>query len=452
MKFWWFLLIIQVLKFNAKFWNIRFGPRLQIREKETTIVIKHNNPILSSVKGFYGLIGPHVKIHNKTTLYELFTGDGIIQGAFFENKKITFMRRFIRTDKLLYEMENGVIPKNIFTHLFFMFFNQLKILPNMLGLANTAILNVNKKNLVLFERDMPYLLNIDCENKIISTFGKVDIDSISSFSAHSKFSNSGMIETLDYQVLKKRIYFSEINENMEIQKKITIPTKYLPIVHDFASTDQSIFICDSPIAIKIPLIFENKLPVYFDSSKKTMLYKISKNESFIEKYISDYAFYIFHYANVLEKKDSVEIFASIYENLDFNDLNIHGKYRKLILHKSNKTITMEQNPVLENMNLDFPIHYKDEIVLRNVVDNRINGFVICKDLSIMKKIEFADRSICGEPALVQNSPFLIFFATDIKNENSFIILLDLNTYKKTELSLGSQSATLGFHSLFIENK
>jgi len=449
MKLVWFFFMIQVLKINGWMFNLKFGPRFNVAEREHRVHIKNRVGELSSVRGFYGLIGPDVTVHNNTTLYELFTGDGVVQGAFIDKGKITFQRHLVRTDKLLYEIENGRIPDNMCIKMVFMFFQLFNMLPNILGLANTALFKVDDKVMALFERDLPYLLNVNFENKTIETIKKMHIPSMNSFSAHSKFSKLRGIQTLDYNVLKKEINYLELNEQMDIQYKKAIRTKYLPVVHDFLATDSSIVVCDAPIVINPLSIFENKIPVRFDRDKNTQFHVLHYNDSSIEKYHSDCAFYIFHYVAGFENNDRIEFFAAIYENLDFNELNIYGKYRKIILHKSTKTVTMEQNPVLESMNLDFPVCFKDKIVLRKVENKMIQEFIVCQGLRIVKRIQIKNRFVCGEPAIVQGTSLLVCFANDLYEDKSYLIFINLNTYKITEIPTGLPKFSVGFHGIFI---
>jgi hypothetical protein len=168
----------------------------------------------------------------------------------------------------------------------------------------------------------------------------------------------------------------------------------------------------------------------------------------VDTYSSDVAFYIFHYADVFENEERIELFGAVYENLDFNELNIEGRYRKVILYKNDKRVIMESNPVLETMNLDFPVQYGDKTVLRSIENNIINGFVVCKNLNIVKQVRYADKFICGEPALINDT--LVFFANDIISKEGFLMLLNLDTYEKVEIPISADTLSVGFHSLFLE--
>jgi len=174
----------------------------------------------------------------------------------------------------------------------------------------------------------------------------------------------------------------------------------------------------------------------------------------IDKYYVDEGFYIFHYADYRETDKYIEIYASIYNNLDFSELNIVGKYRKLILEKDTKQVTIEKNPELEKLDLEFPVKFDDKIILRNINNRRITGFVVCKGLEIIKNIEFGNKFISGEPVItyIDNIPYLIGFAFDNeKSNNGFLIIIDMNTYEIIEIPI-NETISIGFHSTFISNQ
>jgi carotenoid cleavage dioxygenase-like enzyme len=213
------LLFSQILLFPQKIIALQlngiFGKSFQISNREITKHIPHNKissldaqNILKNINGFYGMIGPDVNEDKIKSVYELFAGDGMIQGVFFDNGNITFVKKFIRTEKLLFEEKHGKIPNNLLVTALFAIGNSLKLLPNIVGRANTALININKNIYALFEGDNPYLLNIDFENKAINTLKKVNIPNINYFCAHSKFNNyEQQIESIDYDVMGKTVNF-----------------------------------------------------------------------------------------------------------------------------------------------------------------------------------------------------------------------------------------------------
>ena len=111
------ILLLQTVFINTLFIKIPFGPRFKIKDREITKKLEYKftqqeQSILKKMDGFYGLIGPDVNINTISNIFDLFTSDGLINGVFFDNGELTFVRHFIRTEKLKYEQKNGKIPKH----------------------------------------------------------------------------------------------------------------------------------------------------------------------------------------------------------------------------------------------------------------------------------------------------------------------------------------------------
>jgi len=158
----------------------------------------------------------------------------------------------------------------------------------------------------------------------------------------------------------------------------------------------------------------------------------------VEKYNVNGSFYIFHYANYRENNTHMNIYASIYDYIDFNELNIEGKYREIIINKITKKVEINKYPEFEEMNLEFPILYNNKTLFRSINNNITNGFVICEDMKIIKKIEFVNKFICGEPAIkkINDSYYLIAFYFNILNsEDSKLLIMDLDTFDYIDIPI-----------------
>lgn len=446
--------ILWILNIHG-FIRIPFGPTFKISEREIRKKIsielpKKETTLLKNINGFYGLIGPDIDMKNVANIYDLFTGDGIIQGVFFDNGELTFVRHFVRTKKLVYEEENGRIPNNAIIKLAFGLLNRLSMLPNALGLANTAILNINKKNYALYERDVPYEIDINFINKTVSTVDRIPLYKIPHFSAHSKYDN-GFIETIDYDVLSKTVSYFVLTPNFDIIKKHIIPLTNLPIVHDFLTINKSIIIFDSPITLALKKL-TSPMPIMLDNTKGTVIHVFDKITGVVDHYNINESMYVFHYANHKENDTHIDIYAPIYDALDFSELDISGKYRMISINKMEKMVTVLKNPELEKLNIDFPISYGNRTVFRNLENKINNGFVICENLNIIKHIIFEDKFICGEPA-IQNIGgvfYLFAYAFNIQNNSkSVLMVINLDNYETIEISL-DENISLGFHSVFIK--
>jgi len=448
--------------------NFKLGSGLKvnnINEKlNINLSLKKTN-VIKQINGFYGLIGPNVNMENNVnSLYDLFMGDGVIQGVFFENGNLTYVKHLIKTEKVLYEEQHGKLPNNNnFLMFIFVLLNKLNVFPNVLGMANTAILNIKNdnlnitsKNYALFERDYPYLLDINFKKKDINTVKKIHINSLSHFSGHSKTNANGNIETIDYKIFNNIVNYALLDKNFKIIDNIEFKFKNLPIVHDFYSDDDILILIDSPILIDFTQDIQNKMPVYLENSKKTFIYIYDKKKKQYETYTCEQGFYTFHYAYVKSKKDTIEIYISQYDELDFTNVNIKGRYRMIEINKNTKNTIIHKNKEIENYNLDFPICFNDKVILRHFENRKINGFVITKGLKLYKNLFFDNKNICGEHSIIyiKNIPHLIFFnVEEDKNKKinkNLLTIINLNNYEIIDIEIRNK-LTLGFHSIFIPN-
>ena len=452
--FFLFASIVLLFPLFEAFLNIKFGNKIVIKDREYHKEIKYKLPyykqnIVNKINGFYGLIGPDVNITTVNNLFDLFVGDGTIQGVFFDNGNVTFVKHLVRTDKVLYEEQNGKIPKNNFFKLLFSMFSKIGLLPDVMGLANTALLKVNNKYYALYERDKPYLLDIDFQNKYIKTISKQEVKNVDHISGHSKYINN-IIETIDYDVLTNTVKYYQLNEKFETVKSKNIKTNYMPIVHDFMVTRDKLVIMDSPLCIDKTNMFKKSLPVLLDNKKYTFIHIYDKTSNIIESYNTTNSFYMFHYADYIETSKTIEIYGSLYDELDFSNLNVKGNYRKIKIDKCTNEVTIEKNKLLEKYNLDFPIKYENKIIFRNIHNMTINGFVIVENMKLIKEIIFDDLFICGEPALlkIEGIPYIVFFG--FSKQKNAIYLINLYNYQYIEILIPME-LNIGFHSIFIPN-
>jgi carotenoid cleavage dioxygenase-like enzyme len=323
---------------------------------------------------------------------------------------------------------------------------KLGIIPNVMGLANTAFLKVNRNIYTVFERDYPYKININVENKRISTDKKMHITGVNTLSGHSKYKDD-TIHSIDYNILSHSLYYYQFDPYFNKKMHVLIKTKYIPLIHDFfLFSSEEIMVVDSPLQFNLlrtfPVIFNRGLPTYIHIYNNT----IHQTDT----YTCSHAFYLFHYADVIETSESIDIYAPIYDTIDFTSLNIQGKYRKLVLDKKTKEITIHKNPELENMNVDFPKKWGDYIILRYIENNAIAGFIICKELEIIKQIPLPDnRYFCGEPAIIdiEGDTFLIGFCYN-NDMHGYFSIVGVSTDAYIEVALYT-NVTMGFHSIFL---
>lgn len=386
--------------------------------------------------GFYGLVGPNIPITSIHSLYSFFTGNGLIQGAFI-HQAVTPIHYYVPTEKTKYPY----MDSSICTLPFYLGLHTVGLFPNPIGVANTAFINTGNKQYLLFERDLPYEIEIDVPNKQITTIGRKRIQGINHLSGHTKVVDE-YVHSLEYSIWKQSVTLLTLTTDLELVKCQEIKTKYIPLVHDFILCNKSTLFTDSPIQWCITSSIKGRFPIIM-THKPTFIHQVDADGT-TTRFKSPHSFFIFHYANVVETPTTIELYAPVYYHLNFDRIDIHGIYSKLRLDKHSKTICITSTPELEKYNLDFPVKWKEYTILRNIKGRTINGFVFCKELSIHRMLDMP-MAICGEPSIVEDT--LVCIGYD-DNFNSYLIQVDLNT-NEMEIENMKQKATLGFHSIFI---
>jgi len=390
----------------------------------------------NAIDGFYGMIGPNIERKNTKSLLDLFMGNGMIQGIFIENGTMTYVKKEVETEKRILEKSR---------------FRKPSLPPNPFGVANTALFHHRNLTYALFERDLPYLVKIDFEKKDVKTVGKYCIEDIAHFSAHPKVKvKDSFIENVEYDILHKNVQIRQFDPFFRVLSTITVPVKYMPMVHDFISTDKSIVFLNSPFKIEFSPFPKIKL----DVTKSSIFYLMDREKNnVVERFYCNHALFIFHYADVYENEEEIEIYAPVHDSLDFSTLNIRGKYRKIVLNKKTKEVKVERNEHLESLYLEFPVSFyhehKRKVLLRYVEDPFNTGLVICYKHTLESRIHFPGKCICGEPSIVivEKIPYGLFFTID-NEENGYINILNLVTTENIEIAT-NEKMKIGFHSLFL---
>jgi hypothetical protein len=154
----------------------------------------------------------------------------------------------------------------------------------------------------------------------------------------------------------------------------------------------------------------------------------------------------------------LEIYAPLYDDIDFDTVKIKGRYRKIVIDKCHNTAYVCNNLETEKYNLDFPVEdVLGNIILRNIQKRKINGFVrVDNNMAITQKWMFDDIFFCGEPIAVRlnNKNGLIAFGNNDLNNNvntslpGGLVLLNMEDGTVVKISV-NDSLTMGFHTVSI---
>ena len=419
--------------------------------------------LLTKVNGFYGQIGPNPMYYNNTDDYHLFDGNGMIQGVFINNSKITFTNHWVRTEKFEYEkktkkkipirMDNILKRKNILLTPFYILLNKLNMFPNYIGTANTALWQLGNNFYALHERDNPYQIGINFINNTIETVNKVNIKGIEYFTAHPK-KYKNFTYFCSYNTFRPVVEIHEINENLEIVNTKLINTKYVNMVHDIVVTNDYIIFIDMPFQFNINNIFNEKMPFYFDKKFNNSIVLVNRNLLNITTIECNESFFAFHYDTSYEDTDNIYINLVMHNDFDldlstFKNTTNYSKYRKLVINKKTFNYYFEKNSYFEDYNLEFPVSNNIYSVLTIFGDKLdMNGFMIIKDFKCKKKHLLFNRKLYAEPSITNTNCVICFTYDDKFNNYLYVYDIDSNTDLEIKLDI---NLIKGFHSIFIKN-
>jgi len=389
------------------------------------------------------MIGPNTQVKQPNDLFELFNENGVVQGVFMANGTARFISHIVETEKRIYEDKYGSVKINLMNLSYFKFMEKIGMGPNILGLANTALLQVpfnQTKILALNERDLPYEIDINQKNQTIKTVGRLKIPFIRHFSAHSKVIDD-TIETIDYSTSLPLVFFYKIKKNMTQIDSSIIWTKYISMIHDFATTNESIIIGDLPMTINFNIYEKPYSILKMKSCLKPRFLVLSKETSKVYQVKSDHSFYFFHFGKVKENQDTIEMYLPMYDEFAFtNPFENKGRYRRIIINKSTREMKIEKNPILENYSVDFPISYGEYTVL--VIPGG-STLIMVKDLEFIEEINL-EGNLYGEPSIKDDKLFCFTYC----GETNFFNIYDLKTKNHTKFEL-PVNISIGFHSIFL---
>jgi carotenoid cleavage dioxygenase-like enzyme len=439
--------IAWIYSISAFLWN---PPKYLVDVKKSISIDlpKSDRSVLNKINGFFGVIGPDLHYRNITNLFDLFIRDGNIQGVFFKEGNLTFVRHYVRTEKYIFERDHGEIPDNPLVQFALVILRKMGF-PNWCGVANTALLQVEDRLYALYERDAPYEIGVDFANASLTTIGKVSA-SMPYFSAHSKWRKlTNTIETVNYDVVSHTISYDQLDSQFyPLRPTHIIRPKYMPMVHDFGYTSSNrILLVDAPFAFNLDTLGKTAMPLHLDPRKTTAFLAVDKTSDRVDVFPTNQSFFIFHYVNCSEDAERIYLWASIYTELDFSQFQLSGKYRKIVLNKATKEVTMESNPKLDQWSLEFPNAYDGD----KIVFSTNRGFVVCRGLELVKRVEWDGHYTCGEPAIeyIDGVPYLIVLTFSSSEHGvSNLVVVHLRTYHIIKIPL-NESLNVGFHSLFL---
>lgn len=186
-----------------------------------------------------------------------FDGDGAILAVHFANGQAQATYRYVQTagyeaesraDRLLYSNYGMKAPG---------LYGMLRGVKNV---ANTSVLVLPDRLLALWEGGMPHALDLeDLTTRGITDLGTTNFKM--PYSAHPKVDpQTGEIFNFGVAIgAKTALQIYQSDRTGRIIKKLSIPLKYTPLIHDFAFAGKYLVFCIAPVRIQLlPILLNQK--------------------------------------------------------------------------------------------------------------------------------------------------------------------------------------------------
>ncbi|TVQ57786.1 MAG: Apocarotenoid-15,15'-oxygenase [Spirulina sp. DLM2.Bin59] len=322
--------------------------------------------------------GPGLLDINGETIHHPFDGDGMVCAIAFQDGKVHFQNRFVRTEGYVKEQAAGKICyRGVFgtqkrggwwANLFDL---QLK------NIANTNVIYWGNRLLALWEAGKPHRL--DPHN--LETIGIDDLDGIlgkgDAFSAHPRIDpacvfDNGQPCLVNFSLSAgpvSTLHLYELDPQGQLLRRKSQPIPGFAFIHDFAITPHYYLFFQNPVSFNpLPFLFGQRGAaecVQFQPDQETKIIVIPRDPASTQpmKMLKAKAGFVFHHANAWEIDeqhlgiDSIcyPSFPEVEPNSDFRDVDFTkvdpGQLWRFSLDLTTETATAT---MLESRCVEFP--------------------------------------------------------------------------------------------------
>lgn len=233
---------IMTAKLSIPSWSSN-NPYLQgvyapVFEEQDEQDLQVEGEIPRGLNGVFMRNGPNPQFEPSSYQFPM-DGTGMIHAVYFQDGKVRYRNRWVRTKEFLLERDAG---RRIYGPTFGP--------PPTANLANTNIIRHAGKFLALWEGGKPYSMDRD-----LNTLGVYDFDGRlpGALSAHPKIDpETGEMIAVAYDSIASRLDYLVVNSNGVLEKALSFDSPWPAMIHDVAITRNYavVFVC--PYVMEIP--------------------------------------------------------------------------------------------------------------------------------------------------------------------------------------------------------
>jgi len=473
-----------------------FGPvKNELFEKNLSVLVSEGG-ILNELEGEYVRNGPNPR-NIPVGGYHWFDGDGMLHGVRIKDGKISYVNRWVRTQRFN-EEEKGMrfIQLGAMTGIFgflrvMLYFLKVKfgVICESLGTgtANTAVVFHDGKLMALVESDFPYALKLLVDGR----FEMMGRNSYSGklrhpFTAHPKVDpDTNELLFFGYKIAPPFLTYSIANSDGELVQSTEISIPKAVMMHDFAITPNYSVFMDLPLEFEPKSMFKNETPYVFNAQRPSRIGVIPRYAKRGDE-IRWFEFapgYIFHTINAFHiEAHEILLMGCRSSHLDLSlDSDKSVKPVPYCYH-INLTTGAKREFALSDVNVDFPVIHPSLIgkpfkfaycatftpslqkgPLFDGIVKFENTYPISEgSFKEVGRIRYGEHCFGGEAVFVpkkgakaEDDGFLMTFIYDESTQRSEYVVFDAKTMSPHPLLcvVMPQRIPYGFHGIWVdENK
>ena len=281
-------------------------------------------------------------------------GDGMIHAVYFDNGKVRYRNRFVRTSGFVTEQRAGRAIYGSLTH-------PVPIDPALIGpggdpgpIKNGAFISVLRHGghlLALDEASTCYELTMD-----LDTIGewKAGTDKPINLGAHNRrHPKTGTLFTLAYSLRQPTVEFHQIDASGNVAKTFSVALAAPTMIHDFILTENHIVLLACPAIFDLQAARSGKPLLQWQPNLGTRIGLIALDGSSTEWLDAD-PFFVFHFGNGFERGGHIFLDYVRHDRLNLGYATANQKVPTL--HRMNIDLSSRKiaDAEIANMVVEFP--------------------------------------------------------------------------------------------------
>lgn len=405
--------------------------------------------------------------------YHAFDGDGMIHAVTFQNGKVSYKNRWVKTEKFKIEQQAG---RALFAGRRDYGKSDVSVQGKSQNTANTSVIWHADKLLALQESSLP----IEINSHSLDTIGNFDFNGALKrlMTAHPSIDhNTGEMLFYSYMnpPIEDHIQLYTANKSGKITSSRKVDVPFLSLMHDFAITRDWIIVPVFPFTLNFKRVMHGKPPIAWEPKFGTHFGLVKRNDDNATPiWFEHEACYVFHFINAYQDKHRIILDAMAINHApdtadpfkqDSNEQQIFPlEVTRWIFNTKKKSI---QKIILNKTNGELP-RIDDRFIGRkyqhayvatmrsnNIQKNLFDSITHFDMQTLQQKVcHLANEDSCGEPIFVpknlaakEGDGFVLVYVFKAQQSRSDLLILDAQHIDETPLAIVKfpHRIPMGFH-------